>query len=144
MQKYVAGFMFNDTKDIVLLIKKIKPEWQKGKLNAIGGKIEIEINETPIQAMVREFKEETGIKTLEEDWSLFCTLVNIEWGGEVSFFKSVGPIFTAKQIEDEEPVACNVSRLGECGPMMHNLPWLINLAITNASANVTEHSNFKW
>ena len=41
MMKYVAGFLFSNDYKYVALIKKEKPAWQKGKLNAIGGKIEL-------------------------------------------------------------------------------------------------------
>jgi len=66
-----------------LLIKKTHPEWQAGKLNGIGGKIEnteileggdgnkYGLPETPHQAMVREFYEETGIQTPEKRWRCF-------------------------------------------------------------------------
>jgi len=37
---YVAGFMFSPDLENVVLIEKQKPEWQKGKYNAVGGKIE--------------------------------------------------------------------------------------------------------
>ncbi len=68
MKEYVAGFLV-DTEE-VLLVQKLKPDWQKGKWNAIGGKIEK--NESPNEAMVREFKEEVGIEVV--DWNQFCTL----------------------------------------------------------------------
>lgn len=66
MKEYVVGFFF--ARGEVLLILKNRPEWQKGKLNGVGGKIED--GETPAQAMVREFKEETGRDTVETDWLL--------------------------------------------------------------------------
>jgi len=45
--------------DNVLLAIKDKPEWQRGKLNLVGGKIEP--GESPSQAAIREVKEETGL-----------------------------------------------------------------------------------
>lgn len=66
-----------------LLIRKTHPEWQKGKLNGIGGKIEKKekltsngivdhwLLETPFEAMIREFHEETGITTTRERWHCF-------------------------------------------------------------------------
>jgi 8-oxo-dGTP diphosphatase len=38
--QYVLGFLFDPSQKDVVLIKKLKPEWQKGKLNGVGGKIE--------------------------------------------------------------------------------------------------------
>jgi len=57
MQKYCLGFLFYSNS--VLLIEKLKPDWQKGKLNGIGG--HVEENETPDYSMIREFKEETSL-----------------------------------------------------------------------------------
>jgi hypothetical protein len=34
----VAGFLFRNNDTEVALIRKNKPDWQKGKLNGIGGK----------------------------------------------------------------------------------------------------------
>lgn len=49
---YVAGFMFNEDRTRVALIEKQKPDWQRGKLNGIGGKIEDD--ESPVEAMTSE------------------------------------------------------------------------------------------
>ena len=65
---YVCGFLFTDPDAAqshllqVLLIRKLRPAWQKGYLNGIGGKIEP--GETPLEAMNREFEEEAGISGL--------------------------------------------------------------------------------
>lgn len=67
---YVVGFLFDNHDESVLLVRKNKPEWQAGKLNGIGGKIEE--NEDPLTAMHREFAEETGIKDV--DWKEFLKL----------------------------------------------------------------------
>jgi len=69
---YVAGFMFSPDFENVILIQKEKPEWQKGKYNAVGGKIE-DVESAP-QAMAREFKEETSIETKWEDWQNLCRI----------------------------------------------------------------------
>jgi len=64
MMQYVLVFphcpVFNgpDVHD-VMLIRKAKPEWQKGRLNLVGGKVEP--GESFDQAAVREFIEETGL-----------------------------------------------------------------------------------
>ena len=66
-QSYVLGFMFDPAMRNVVLIRKNRPTWQAGLLNGVGGKIEPE--EAPLQAMVREFEEETGFRTSKEDWA---------------------------------------------------------------------------
>src|SRR4051812_33742321 len=57
-KEYVCGFMFNSDaltskKGAVALILKVKPDWQKGKHNGIGGHIEWS-DHNPLAAMVRE------------------------------------------------------------------------------------------
>lgn len=64
MIEFVVGVA--TTTENVVLIKKIKPEWQAGKYNFVGGKLEP--NEKPVDAMVREFVEETGVMTVASDW----------------------------------------------------------------------------
>lgn len=75
--EYVVGFAFSLDKKEIVLIEKIKPLWQKGLLNGIGGKIEE--GEQPMNAMIREFREETGVEfTIHEDnylnWNYFAVL----------------------------------------------------------------------
>lgn len=52
--------------DKIILVKKAKPEWQRGLLNLPGG--ELKPNESPRQCIKREWFEETGIETFESDW----------------------------------------------------------------------------
>lgn len=70
MISYVLGFCFNENCDAVALILKNKPDWQKGFYNGIGGKVEP--GERGEEAMIREFKEETGL--LNEKWLHYCTM----------------------------------------------------------------------
>ncbi len=63
-RRYVAGFVFDTSGRYVLLIRKNRPEWQAGKLNGVGGKVES--CETDAAAMRREGVEETGLANL--DW----------------------------------------------------------------------------
>ena len=58
-QQYTVLFAFNSDKSKIALIKKNRPDWQKGFYNGIGGKVEE--NETFVQAATREFFEEAGI-----------------------------------------------------------------------------------
>jgi len=57
MKEYVCCFIEHEGS--VLLIEKIKPEWQRGLLNLPGGSIEE--GETPEMAAARELYEEAGI-----------------------------------------------------------------------------------
>jgi len=75
---YVAGLLFGDVRSKVLLIRKSHPDWMKGKLNGVGGHIETDKDERPLQAMRREFTEETGLNIGAEDWHKFAVLVGDE------------------------------------------------------------------
>lgn len=66
MQGYVLAFLFTPDRDKVWLIRKQKPSWQVGCLNGIGGKL-LDPDEPPIDAIVRELKEETDLTILPED-----------------------------------------------------------------------------
>jgi len=59
----------------VLLIHRTKEDWQKGLFNLPGG--HIEDGETPIQAAVRELKEETGLVADEIDSTILGELKGI-------------------------------------------------------------------
>lgn len=132
----VAGFLFDDYDVIrkyaahVLLVLKANPAWQKDKLNGIGGKIEE--NETPKAAMVREFKEETGLDTFENDWSKFCYIHGKSWG--VHFFRAFNlPHFwdhrsMERQKSGEIIAACPLKTL-DYTRTISNLKWLIPLAL---------------
>lgn len=70
MTNYVCGFFVSG--NTLSLIKKNKPEWQKGKLNGLGGKIEE--GETSQEAMQREFREEAGLDIPASSWKHRITL----------------------------------------------------------------------
>lgn len=134
-QNYVAGFLFNPEKTKVALILKTKPEWQKGKLNAIGGKIE-EYDESPLAAMIREFREETDFSF--EDWREFCVL-NFR-GGEVHFFMGiVENLYLLRTVEEEEIVIKDIisGSLSGNEPALSNLSWLIPLALDKDEVSAT-------
>lgn len=46
-----------------MLIKKNRPSWQEGNFNGVGGAVEQ--NETPLEAIKREAKEETNLDIKE-------------------------------------------------------------------------------
>lgn len=64
-KEQVVGFLFDSRGTEVALIRKNRPEWQKGLWNGIGG--HIENGESTLKAMEREFWEETGV--LIENWT---------------------------------------------------------------------------
>jgi 8-oxo-dGTP diphosphatase len=80
-RRYVVGFVFTHDYHHVWLIQKNRPEWQAGKVNGVGGKIEE--GESAFKAMTREFYEEAGLHITnwahfaivtdrDETWRLWC------------------------------------------------------------------------
>lgn len=127
-KRYVLGFCFNDDFSRVVLIEKQKPEWQKGRLNGVGGKIEP--GEYPIHAMAREFKEETGVETSPDGWHYFCTLKGAEpWEVECFYYVSSTSCTTAATTTTEMvvkpwlPLNSNAYK-----STLANVPWLIAMA----------------
>lgn len=70
MERWSIGFLFRDNNSEVCLIEKNRPAWQRGRLNGVGG--HIEGGESPVEAMAREFREETGASV---QWRQFCLIV---------------------------------------------------------------------
>lgn len=121
MRETVAGFLFSESKRHVVLIKKKRPEWQRNLINAVGGKIED--GETELQAMVREFREETGVTF--EDWQKFCELKGNDF--KVNFFVGFGDLSKVKTVTDEEVVVYKLTQLPK--NIICNLDWLIPMAL---------------
>ncbi len=119
MTAYVVGFAFGVGE--VALIRKARPAWQKGRLNGIGG--HIEEGESSHEAMVREFKEETGVEIV--DWDLFARFQGKDWS--VDFYRAFGvDLTTLKTTTDEEVLVYLVNSLP--AEVLPNLLWLIPLA----------------
>lgn len=124
--RYVVGFMFNEARNTVALIRKSKPDWQKGLLNGIGGKIEA--GESAEFAMMREFCEESGATTHPGDWKHYCRLSGPDW--RVEFFVTTGSVEGLKSMEEEplEVLPIHDIALNRID-MVENLPWLIAAAL---------------
>lgn len=130
--RYVAGLLFDKEEKEVLLIKKIKPAWQKGKLNGVGGKIEA--GESPKYAMMREFQEEAGI--LIVDWKRFA-IIKGDWG-EVHFFYQFIDDKNKPYSVEEEKIAWYPIRSLSNYPCIPNINWLVPMALN--MCNVAEYS----
>lgn len=56
--RVVVGII-TDNEEILLLLKKNNPDWQKGLYNGIGGKVEL--NTTPLETIIKKCQEELGV-----------------------------------------------------------------------------------
>lgn len=167
VQEYVLGFVFNKDLKRVLLIRKQKPEWQKGKLNGIGGKIEL--NETPFAAMSREMKEEADLDIPTDKWTQYCILNGNGWmvycfysvldgyfdeliranvGIFTHYFKPIYKSMTDEEVGDWWVKPSGPDDNGSHGdytgmPHMSNLKWLIPMALNhyNKEDNATFEIN---
>lgn len=101
---YSLGFLFSEDLKHVVLIRKVRPAFQKGKLNGIGGKIEP--GENHLAAMIREFREETGHE--HRDWSY---LRSFNAPNHVHVFYGVGDVDKCKPATDEEIWKIRVSHV---------------------------------
>jgi 8-oxo-dGTP diphosphatase len=124
--RYVVGFAFNSFENAVVLIKKTHPEWQKGKLNGIGG--HIEAGETPLEAMIREASEETGIET-DFNWVHYASMQGGDF--ECFVFKGSTGDIPNRYSDSGEEVSWQSLPL-EC-PRIANLDFLIEAALVSES-----------
>lgn len=121
---YVVGFLYSYDKKHVALIRKNRPEWQKGRLNGVGGKLKD--NERPSEAMEREFREETGYTVFSDNWKLFCTL---SWKtAVVECFSALGDLIQLKSITDEQIEICDVDEISTLDTIS-NIPWLVHMGL---------------
>lgn len=127
MTQYTVGFAFSLDKQYVALVRKLRPHWQAGCLNGIGG--HCKDDEALGATQEREFREETGVTIPAANWKAFATLNGVDYTVRV-FVAFTDDIFKVETITDEEIV---IARVDECSPdycrMIDNLPYLIPLAL---------------
>jgi len=135
---YTLGFIICEDK--VLLIEKQKPEFQRGFLNGLGGKIED--NEKVEDCIVREVKEECNMNTISSDWQHFCTMFgckeskdnisDMEYWNVFCFVTTVDYIKfnTILQTEKEKLQVTSLSAIYTLNnKLLGNISWLIGMAI---------------
>lgn len=146
MTEYVLGFAFTHDYALfnrVMLIRKLKPDWQAGHLNGIGGKVEP--GEDPHRAMAREFEEEAGLESMPSGWLKYAELffpgeaivhVFSTWWDWKQFKKHRS--MTAEQIEHYEIDDRFFEKMKD-QKALHNLHWLIPMGLAAWRSNHGEH-----
>ena len=124
MIRYAVGFLFNKDFSKVVLINKARPDWQKGRLNGVGGHYEdydLSLNAT----MERELKEETGYDF--KNWILIGNLRSYDWS--VGVYAGQADIIDddIKQTTDEKPELVKYP-LDPTLKTIDNVHWLLPLA----------------
>lgn len=106
----------------VVLVRKTRPAWQAGRVNALGGKVHR--HETPVDAARREVCEEAGIDV--QGWEEFLTWDDAEYRlHAVRAFD--GAARRARTAEDQEVFLARVDTLPP--NVIDNLRWIIPLAL---------------
>jgi 8-oxo-dGTP diphosphatase len=140
-QQYVVGFNFIRGPEFnapwrVVLIQKMRPDWQRLKLNGVGG--HVEPGESPMEAMKREYREETG-ESLNV-WTHFLTLEFPD--AVVHFFKSVNMWTNARTVTDEDIVIVNLTDDFSCRQTyLANLCWLLPMALHSDDGGVLQYKS---
>ncbi len=147
MTHYVVGFFIEGSIDngLVVLIQKNRPAWQAGKMNGVGGKIEI--GELPITAMVREFWEETGYTVEEGRWNKFAEIIDdnayihFYWAEAQNMPNGESELRMCQTNTDEAVVIRSINDItANNANYIHNLPWLLNMI---PSLKVNGHSFYQ-
>lgn len=136
VREFVLGFCFDKSRQCVVLIRKARPQWMAGLLNGIGGKLEP--GEDPVQAMAREFEEETGVATYPALWDQFLVMTEHPARGvlhEIYVFRYWSDL-TAVQMPvffdcspTDEPIEVHALKyLREARGCLPNLSWLLPMA----------------
>jgi 8-oxo-dGTP diphosphatase len=146
---YVVGFLIDAQRERVALVRKNRPAWQNGRFNGVGGKVEA--SETPLEAMIREFREEAGADI--RAWEPIATVrgpevrVDAYRGTDtrVHYFRAFtdGDLDALVSTQTDEPIVVMPIAEVSLHNAVPNATWLIPLALsvghdTTAQFAITE------
>jgi 8-oxo-dGTP diphosphatase len=122
VREYVLALLFTPNGREVVLVRKTRPAWQAGRVNALGGKLND--GEEILAAARREVREEAGVDVAQ--WEEFLTWHDAEYRLRAvrAFDARAANVYTA---EDQEVILAGVDALP--GDVIDNLRWMIPLAL---------------
>ena len=134
LKNYCLCILHSYSRDLVAVVRKARPEWQRGYYNFPGG--HIEAGETPRLAAIREAEEETGI-VIADNLLRNVDLLQFEKQGSIHtrlhvFAYAVpDPLPVLRNLDHTEPVGwvSNELVLTRQLRMIDNLPWLLAKAL---------------
>lgn len=130
MRQMVVGFMFSPELDRVVLIRKNRPDWQRGLFNGVGGHRQGQGKEMPREAMAREFLEEAGVRTEPDQWIYKLNLINMKVGYELAVLHMTSDLaHEVRTMTDEQVVFVAVDTALQSGQLLPNLRWMIPLCL---------------
>jgi 8-oxo-dGTP diphosphatase len=119
---YVLALLFSPDRRRIVLVRKTRPEWQAGRVNALGGKLSP--GETCAAGARREVREEAGVDV--DGWEEFLV-----WDDPVYRMHALRAFddaaLSARTAEDQEVLVAEVADLPP--NLIDNLRWLIPLAL---------------
>lgn len=119
---FVLAFLYSMDQQQVVLMRRTRPSWQAGRVNALGGGI-ID-GETASSAARREVREECGVDVAE--WTEVLVWDDAEYRMHV--MRAMSPrAIEARTMEDQEVFLASVEALP--ANVIDNLRWLVPLAL---------------
>jgi len=135
--RYVVGFVFDLNAHLTLLMRKNRPDFQAGKLNGPGGKVEdgdvakfSPLVSSAQIAMAREWLEEVhGPEILPEDWTEFCSIED-ERGWSVTYLYANAVDLHECHGRTDESVEIAPYKHLEVYDVLPNVLWLVPMALS--------------
>lgn len=119
---YVLALLFTPDGREVVLMRKTRPAWQAGRVNALGGKLHP--GESALDAARREVREEAGVDVAA--WEEFLVWDDPQYRMHaVRAFDAAA--HAAHTAEDQEVFRADVAALP--ATLIENLRWLVPLAL---------------